>query len=115
MRKWLLFACIVLLFGWGCYALIFDWLVPKTAVFAVPARWRMIPFRQSKDIVLGYLGAPLNSHDNVDEWSSGTEKKKYVLRIYYASDTIVAAYSIHYRYSNRIFSRDYVIDSASIR
>jgi len=100
----------------GLYFVIFDWVVPKTAAFTIPHKWRMIPLRQTKDIVHGYFGEPLPNHiPESEEWANGSKGKMYFLRIYYLSDTVAVSYSIHYEYKNAFSSRNYLIDSGSIR
>lgn len=96
--------------------LIFDVIVPKTAAFTTPQKWKMIPLRQTKEIVHGYYGEPLPAKkaDGSEEWASGSKGKMYYLRIYYVSDTIASGYSIHYQYKAWFGSRDYLIDSLSI-
>lgn len=112
---WILF--IILLIMAGMKFLIFDWVVPKTASFTIPQKWRMIPLRQIKAIVHNYLGDPLpqSSTNGNEEWANGSKGKMYFLKIYYVSDTIAAGYSIHYKYENWFSSRNYLIDSFSIR
>jgi hypothetical protein len=53
--------------------------------------------------------------DGSEEWTGGSKGKMYYLRIYYVSDTIASGYSIHYQYKAWFGSRDYLIDSLSIR
>lgn len=107
--------CLVLT---GFKYLIFDIVIPKTASLTVPAKWRMLPLRQSKTIVHGYLGAPVSSRNPKDssyeEWIAGSKGKQYYLTVDYA-DTIATGYSIHYQYSNWLVKRDYLIDSFSIK
>lgn len=119
IRKWsfiLISACIVL---WGIYVFLYGWVVPKTAVLTIPRKWKMIPLGQSKIVVHGYLGEPAVTNDPADrryeQWGNGSKQKLYLLRVYYVSDTIAAAYSIHYQLSNKLVSRDYLVDSISIR
>lgn len=97
--------------------LIFDIIVPKTAAFTTPQKWKMIPLRQTKEIVHGYFGEPVTSvkSDGSEQWTGGAKGKMYYLRIYYVSDTIASGYSIHYQYKAWFGSRDYLIDSLSIR
>jgi hypothetical protein len=97
--------------------LIFDVIVPKTAAFTTPQKWKMIPLRQTKEIVHGYYGEPVAGikADGSEEWTGGSKGKMYYLRIYYISDTIASGYSIHYQYKAWFGSRDYLIDSLSIR
>jgi hypothetical protein len=96
---------------------VFDMIVPKTAAFTIPQKWKMIPLRQTKEIVHGYYGEPVTGTkaDGSEEWTGGSKGKMYYLRIYYVSDTIAAGYSIHYQYKAWFGSRDYLIDSVSIR
>jgi hypothetical protein len=114
-RKWLLILLCIAIIGWLFYALCFQWLVPKTAAFAVPGKWNRVPLRESKTIAHGYLGLPADSTKEMDTWYSGSANKQYGLRIYYIEDTVIASYSIHYRYRSWLVTKDYLIDSASIR
>jgi hypothetical protein len=117
MKKWFLIILVVLLILAGMYAFIFEWAVPKTASLGVPGKWNMLPLRQSKIIVHDYLGEPAtqNISAGYDAWAAGSKSRKYVLKVYYVSDTIAAGYSIHYQFKNLIASKDYLIDSFSIR
>jgi len=115
MRKWLLILLSVALTAWLFYAIIFGWLVPKTASFGVPGRWNRIPLRQPKEIVHGYLGNPADTSAGMEEWAGGTSRKKYRLRIYYQPDTVASSYSVYYIYRSRLVKRSYLIDSGSIR
>lgn len=114
--KWLLAISLLVLTGWLLYAFLFNWVVPKTAGFAIPGKWQMLPIRQTKEIVYDYLGEPaLQPGKHTDEWISGSSDKQYSLRIYYVSDTIAAGYAIRYQYSGRFLKRSYLLDSMSIR
>ena len=115
MRKWSVILLAVLLMGWLFYAIIFNWLVPKTASFGVPARWGRLPLRQPKEIVHGYLGNPAVTSGNREEWTGGTTKKMYRLQIYYHTDTVASSYSVYYFYRSRLVNRSYLVDSGSIR
>ncbi|MES2329855.1 MAG: hypothetical protein V4539_09650 [Bacteroidota bacterium] len=108
---------VILVIMVGLKFLIFDFVVPKTAAFTIPQKWKMIPLRQTREIVHGYLGDPLPEANvnGADKWASGSKDKMYYLRIYYVSDTIALGYSVHYQYKNWFSSRDYLIDSFSIR
>lgn len=103
----------------GLEYLVFDLVVPKTATLTIPQKWRMLPLRQSRTIVHGFLGEPIpqkNATDSAyEEWGSGSKGKRYLLRIGYASDTIVVSYAIYYHYTNRLVDKDYLIDSVSVR
>jgi hypothetical protein len=101
----------------GFYLLIFNFMIPKTAPLAMPYKWRMIPLRQSKEIVHGYFGAPDSSRGsaNKDVWVGGTKDKTYILNIYYIYDSVPSAYSIYYKYHSWFSSREYLIDSNSIK
>jgi hypothetical protein len=96
--------------------LVFDFVVPKTAAFTMPYKWKTIPLRQTKEIVRGYFGEPLPAQNALsDKWANGSKGKMYFLQVYYINDTIASAYSIHYQYKNWFGSRDYLIDSNSLR
>ena len=101
----------------GLYFFAFGYIVPKAASFTTPHKWRMIPLRESKEIVRNYFGEPLPESNAKagDVWSSGSKGKMYFLHVYYISDTIALGYSIHYQYKTWFGSRDYLIDSLSIR
>ncbi|MBV9988533.1 MAG: hypothetical protein JO301_12705 [Chitinophagaceae bacterium] len=105
----------LLLLTLGCYLLIFNWLVPRTAGYAIPMRWHRIPLRESKTIVQGYFGEPASITPDSETWIANTRAKQYQLHIYYINDSIASAYSIYYRYSSRLVTRNYLLDSASIR
>ena len=118
-RKWLWITGSLLLISLLLYGLIFSWVVPKTAAWTTPQKWRMLPLRQSKSIVHDYLGEPIparNPQDSTyEEWVSGSNGKRYFLRIDYAADTIAVGYSIRYQYANWLANRNYLIDSVSIK
>ncbi len=118
-RQWITITGFLLVVLLLLYWLIFSWVVPKTAGWTTPPRWRMLPLRQSKTIVHGYLGDPIPARNPKDssyeEWTAGSKGKTYILRIDFASDTIAAGFSIRYHYENRFVERDYLIDSFSIR
>jgi hypothetical protein len=117
MRKWRWVFLGLLVLTVVMYFFIFNWMVPKTASFTIPQKWRMIPLRQSKEIVQGYFGEPLPKDSTVtaDEWANGSKGKMYFLKIYYVSDTIAASYSIHYQFKHWAASRNYLVDTSSIR
>lgn len=119
MRKALLWLIPILLLSITMYFFVFNWLVPKTAAFTTPMKWRMLPMRQHRNIVRDYLGEPVGNDTTgkltTDEWDQGGKGKNYLLRIDYALDSTAISYSIHYRYSNRLMGRDYLIDSFSIK
>ena len=110
----LLIICVVMIIF---HYLVFDLIVPKTAAFTIPQKWKMVPLRQTKEIVHGYFGEPVpgTKTGGSEFWTGGSKGKMYYLRIYYVSDTIASGYSIHYQYNAWFGSRDYLIDSLSIR
>ena len=117
MRKvfiYLLAAFLVFIVG---YLLIFEFVVPKIATLAIPWKWNRIPLRQTKDIAHNYLGEPVlqNKAAGFNEWARGSKGKMYFLRIYYVSDTLAVGYSIHYQYRSFLVSKNYLVDSFSIR
>jgi hypothetical protein len=114
-RKWLLLLLCIVFLGWLFYAMTFQWLVPKTAAFAVPGKWNRVPLRKSKSIAHAWFGRPADSTEAIDTWQSGPSNKRYALRIYYIQDTVISSYSIRYTYGGRLLKKDYLIDSASIR
>jgi hypothetical protein len=117
LNKKTLILIIILLTLVGLKYFIFDWMVPTTASFTLPHKWRMIPLRESKEIIRGYFGEPLPKDSTVssDEWANGSKGKMYFLKIHYVSDTVAASYSIHYQFKNWFTSRTYLVDTGSIR
>lgn len=114
IKSWILlfFLAVVVVI----YSLVSFVVVPKAASFTTPHKWRMIPLRQTKEIVHGYLGQPLPTNSGgPDTWVAGSKGKMYFLRIYYVKDTIASGFSIHYVFKNRFMSKDYLLDSMSIR
>jgi hypothetical protein len=103
----------------GLYFFILGWVVPKAATLTVPGRWNMIPLRQPRTIVRDYLGEPsvpnYSTDSLLDEWAGGSKGKMYFLKIRYAADSTAVEYSIHYKYKSWMASKDYLIDSFSIR
>ncbi len=115
LRKWLLVLVPVALLGWGIYAFIFNWIVPKSATLTMPRKWKRIPFRQPAETAHGYFGTPARTVGNMEEWTGGITDRRYYLRIYYGSDSTVIAYSVYYSYKSRLVSKDYLMDSISLR
>jgi hypothetical protein len=115
-RKYIALVIVCLMLAILHY-LVFDVMVPKTAAFTIPQKWKMIPLRQTKETVHGYFGEPVadTKPGGSELWTGGSKGKMYYLRIYYVSDTIASAYSIHYRYKAWFGERDYMVDSSSIR
>lgn len=99
----------------GFKLLIVDLVIPKTAPLTTPPKWRMMPLRQHRDVLLDYFGNPEKSQQGVDEWTGGRKGKIHQLRVYYAADSIAVAYATRYRYSNFLFAKEYVLDSNDIR
>ena len=114
IRKLLLALLVLGLLGWGIYAIAFNWMVPRTAGFGVPGRWKRVPLRETKSVVHGYYGEPAETARKMETWSGGTKDKQYWLHIYYVADSVAVSYSIHYTYSGKWVHRDYLIDSSSI-
>lgn len=106
---------LIMLLMVGFKLLIVDLVIPKTANLTTPPKWRLMPLRQNREILLDYFGKPEKSLDRVDEWSGGRKGKIHQLRVYYSADSIAVAYAIRYRYSNFLFAREYVLDSNDIR
>lgn len=106
---------LIMLVMVGFKLLIVDLVIPKTANLTTPPKWRMMPLRQNREILLDYFGNPEKSQQGVDQWSGGRKGKVHQLRVYYSADSIAVAYAIRYRYSNFLFEKEYVLDSNSIR
>ncbi|NCI46251.1 hypothetical protein [Sediminibacterium soli] len=115
MYKRLFAFFLLLLLVAGGYAFVFGWIIPKTAAFTQPGKWRLVPLRQPRETVHGYFGEPLQADGRREEWTGGTSRRQYRLSIYYAADTTAAAYSIHYFYKSWLVNRDYLVDSGAIR
>ena len=99
----------------GLRYLVVDIVIPKTAAFTTPFKWRNIPLREHRKILIDYFGKPVASETNTDKWPGGSKGKLYFLKVYYTSDSIATHYSIHYQYESRLWKKDYLIDSNSIR
>ena len=111
---WMLAVILALLVG--LHFFVYDFMVPRTASLALPFKWRRIPLRQNKETVRAYFGEPQPSADpSRDEWLNGVRDKQYVLNIYYINDTAAASFSIHYRFDKWFSSRDYLVDTGTIR
>lgn len=119
LRKWIWLLFVISLVGWSLHTVLFNWVVPKTAAFTLPRKWNFIPLGQSRNIVNGYLGEPhiksISPDSSIEEWAGGSKDKMYFLKIVYVSDSLAAAYSIHYQYHNWLLNRNYLIDSGSLR
>lgn len=101
----------------GFHYLIFDFMVPRTASFAIPQKWKRVPLRESRATVQGYFGVPSQGASSAksDTWVFGAMDKQFRLTVHYVYDSIAASYSVHYRYSKWFSSRDYLLDTATIR
>ncbi len=106
---------LIMLVMLGFKLLIVDLVIPKTANLTTPPKWRLMPLRQNREILLDYFGNPEKSQQGVDEWTGGRKGKMHQLRVYYSADSIAIAYAIRYRYSNFLFEKEYVLDSNDIR
>ncbi len=107
----------ILIFALGMYLFIFEWVVPKTAAITIPQKWRIIPLRQTKDIVHDYLGESLPQFKTAETevWANGSKGKMYFLHIHYMADTVATSYAIRYQFSSWFGARNYLVDSGSIR
>ncbi len=115
LRRFFLYLIPVLLIAWAFYALIFNWLVPKTATYTIPSKWNRVPMLQTRTTVHGYLGNPVMADSTKEVWKGGIKGREYALIIYYAPDSTTEAFSISYHYQSRLVSRTYVLDSFSTR
>jgi hypothetical protein len=106
---------LIMLLMVGFKFLIVDLVIPKTANLTTPPKWRMMPLRQHREVVLDYFGKPVKCEQRIDEWTGGRKGKLHQLRVYYSVDSIAVAYAIRYRYSNFLFAKEYVLDSSGIR
>jgi hypothetical protein len=113
-NRWLIVILFLAAFITAAYLLSFDFLVPRTAGFGVPQRWRNIPLRQTRENVHEYLGAPASIRPGSELWNAGTKTKQYQLIVYFP-DSIAIGYSIRYRYNSKLVSRSYLLDSNTIR
>lgn len=115
-RKWLIGLLLLALTGWGVYAFIFQWIVSKSAALTLPRKWKTIPLREPLSTAHAYFGQPSHRSRGMEEWTNGLGNKKYYLRLYYSGvDTVISSYSIYYSYKNWLLSKDYLMDSVSIR
>lgn len=99
----------------GLQYLVFGIVVPRTAGFATPMKWRNLPLREKRDIMQAYLGTPAASSTDSDQWASGSKGKSYHLQVYYATDSTATGYVIRYQFEKWLWKRDYSIDSISIK
>lgn len=99
----------------GLQYLVLDFVVPRTAGFATPMKWRNLPLREKRDIMQAYLGTPAASSTDSDQWASGSKGKRYLLQIHYATDSTATAYAIRYQFEKWLWKRDYSIDSISVK
>lgn len=106
---------IVLLFIFAGHWLIFDFMVPHTAAFGLPHKWKRVPLRESRGTARNYYGDPVAAEAATDTWYFGGKDKRYILKIYYQYDTVATSYSIRYRYDKWFGARDYILDTATIR
>ena len=101
------------------YFFVFNWAIPKSALLSLPVKWRLLPVQQSNQVAHTYLGsfyAKDSINNNISEtWLQGSNEKMYVLKLWYGTDTVVNGYSIHYQFKNAIASRNYLLDSFSVR
>ena len=118
MRKTSLAICILLVTGILLYLFIFGWLIPKTATLSLPYKWRTIPVKQSKFIARSYLGDSFSNDSTTttgkEVWSAGSKGRLYLLRLDY-TDSVVTGYSIRYAFSNAVISRNYLLDTFSVK
>lgn len=118
MRKTSLVICILLTIGILLYLFIFSWLVPKTAMLGLPHKWHLVPVRQSKEIARSYLGQSISNDSTPTSgkeiWSQGEKGRMYLLRLDY-SDSVVTGYSVRYVFKNAVVSKDYLLDTFSVK
>lgn len=114
-KKAVLAFLLILVLPATVYILLFNWVVPKMAVFTTPQKWRMLPLRENKYTVRDYLGQPSQSAVGYDEWIAGSKGKNYYLRIFYTGDTLAVGYAIRYHYQTSLANRYYLLDSFSLR
>lgn len=98
----------------AAYLLSFQFLVPQTARFGAPLRWKNIPLRQLRSSVHEYLGEPAAVQPGKEMWNAGTRTKQYQLIIYFP-DSVATGYSIRYMYKSKLVARSYLLDSNTIR
>ncbi len=92
-----------------------EWMIPKTAAFSIPSRWKRVPVREKRFTARNYYGLPTDSSAERDGWEDGTKNKTFRLNIYYNSDSIATSYSIHYRYRKGWLQRSYLLDTFSLK
>ena len=118
MRKTSLIICSLLTVGILLYLFIFSWLIPKTAMLGLPHKWKLIPVRQSKEIARNYFGQSVSNDSTPasgkEIWSQGVKGRMYLLRIDY-SDSVVTGYSVRYVFKNAFVSKNYLLDTFSVK
>lgn len=106
---------MVLLVLAGLQYMVFGWVVPKTAGFATPMKWHNLPLKEKRDMLQAYLGSPAASTADSDQWASGSKEKRYLLQVYYNTDSIATAYALRYQFEKWWWKKDYLIDSLSTK
>ncbi len=118
MRKGSIILSILLLFAIVLYLFIFSWLIPNTAALSLPHKWRTIPVKQSKMIARNYFGESFINDSTAtsgkEVWSAGGKGRMYLLRLDY-TDSVVTGYSIRYAFSNAVISKNYLLDTFSVK
>jgi hypothetical protein len=97
------------------YALLLNWAVPKMAAFSIPAKWKMLPIKQTKPLFREFLGHPAFTETGRDEWRSGSASKTYRLSIHYFADSVASSYAVYYRYEKGWIKKEFLLDSFSVR
>ena len=100
------------------YVFVYRYAVPKSAVWAVPYKWRSFPLGEKRSAVQDYLGAPFAATQQIpgyDRWQSGPVKQHYLLTVYYTTpDSIASSYSVYYNHQALFGSRRYLMDSFAL-
>ncbi|SKA12358.1 hypothetical protein [Sediminibacterium ginsengisoli] len=109
---------LVLIVSALTYVFVYRYAVPKSAVWAVPYKWRSFPLGEKRSIVQDYLGAPLSQTQQIpgyDRWQSGPVKQNYLLTVYYTTpDSIANSYSVYYHHRGMFVTRRYLMDSFAL-
>lgn len=115
MQKWIIGVLLLLLVSYAVYGFVFSYIVPNVAALTVPQKWKRVPLRQKKEVVHNYLGENFTEGPGMEVWAYGSKGKMYRLFIFYSSDTVSIAYSIHYAYDKLMVTKDYLVDSFYIK
>ena len=118
MKRWRNLLMVLLVIAAAMYSFVYFFIIPKTATFFVPYKWKTIVAGETKENYHIYLGRPVTdtSANNAtsDTWLDRKNNYSYVLNMQYNSDTIGSAYSISYTFSIGLFYKSAIILEDSV-